>query len=218
MTFVTSWEPFRFSGFGTGEPSVQPPIGYQPFDNVPVGGGICPTGTRCVGPSIDFWGLQLCAGTCAPYTQDLPTQQPQGTCTEQLRAACAAGFSANGEAARALCGSCGFSTTTTPGTGGTQQPQANGSCTVCAPHCQLSNGRKGKLNKSKYYRFGDCRRGTQPGVVAPGTVCTTPRRTNFGNIQAANRAARRLDGAIRHLRKLEKTAARFARPRRRRSS
>ncbi|GAG86123.1 unnamed protein product [marine sediment metagenome] len=52
----------------------------------------------------------------------------------------------------------------------------------------------GKTNKSRYYRFGDCRRGTSPGVVEAGSVCVAPRRMNYANGKALRRAIRRATG------------------------
>ncbi len=85
----------------------------------------------------------------------------------------------------------------------------SGSACACQPRkcpsptsCTKPDGRTGKTNKSRYYRFGDCRRGTGPGVVEPNTVCVTSRRTDFGNMRAAKRAASRLNGAARHMHKI----------------
>lgn len=85
------------------------------------------------------------------------------------------------------------------------QGTGNGACS-CTPRkcpskttCELPNGRSGKTNRSRYYRFGDCRRGTGPGVVEANTVCVASRRTNFGNVGAGKKAARRLNGMVRVL-------------------
>lgn len=191
-------------GYPSVQPIFQPPTGYQPWENVPVGGGICPVGTRCVGPSAEFLGLSFCLGTCSPY--DVSTGPVGGgECSEAMRAVCATGVS--DPASIAICQRCGFTvgsafdpttTTPTPYTPTT----TNGKCGCASSSCELPNKRRGRLNKTRYYRFGDCRRGTRPGVVEAGTVCTTPRKTNFGNDKAAMRAASRLEGAARHYKKM----------------
>jgi hypothetical protein len=46
---------------------LQPPTGID-IPGTPLGGGVCPSGTRCIGPSFQGpFGLTLCLGTCSPY-------------------------------------------------------------------------------------------------------------------------------------------------------
>lgn len=176
----------------------QPPIGPT-IPGTPIGAGVCPPGTRCVGPSVTGpWGVGFCLGTCSPYDssplpQPLPQPDPStpiapptpysptsgpgtGVCDLPTRAFC-----------EATCG-------TNQGVGG----NGGGGCGCgkrkCSQRCQLPNGRCGKTNKTRYYRFGDCRRGTTAGVVEPGTVCVAPRRMNYANGKALNRAIRRAAG------------------------
>lgn len=184
------------------QPAFQPPTGYQPFQDLPAGVGVCPPGTRCIGPSAQGpFGLKLCLGTCSPYGQDQPTDLPDSTCSEALRLACRIPVLARSPEYSALCGACNFTTDSlvdpTPTTTRPPTPQGNGNgCQVCAPSCQLPNGRKGRLNKTGYY--------TQAGYVAPGTKCVKPRTMNVANPAAAKRAIRRLTG---HHRQLERTEA-----------
>lgn len=166
----------------------QPPTGYQPIPGVPAGVGVCPAGTRCIGPSVDTAIGSLCLGTCAEIT--IPQPQPgtpiaptdpfppgpgNGVCDLPTRAFCEATCGTN-QGVAGNGGGCGCQRKT------------------CSQRCQLPNGRCGKTNKTRYYRFGDCRRGTSPGVVEPGTVCVAPRRMNYANGKALNRAIRRAAG------------------------
>jgi len=49
------------------------------------------------------------------------------------------------------------------------------------------------------------------------TCCVKNRRTNFGNMRASTRAVRRVNGTIRHLRKLEKAMSSIKGPTKRRA-
>ena len=178
-----------------------PPIGPS-IPGTPLGGGICPPGTRCIGPSASGpFGVSLCLGTCAPY--DAPNGGdgpfPDWSCPDGLV------FGRDPITGKFSCIDPESGIGPPIDNGGTPQPQGPGPSCGCgngSASCCLPSGRKGKLNKSRYYRFGDCRRGTSAGVVNPGTTCVTPRRTNYGNDKAAMRAARRLNGAARHYKKM----------------
>ena len=64
-------------------------------------------------------------------------------------------------------------------------------------------------NRGRYYVFGDCRTGSDAGVVEAGSRLVRNRRINPANAQAARRAARRLNSAIGLLRSIERTTARI---------
>lgn len=67
-----------FPGGTTSYPGFEPPIGAT-IPGTPFGGGVCPPGTRCVGPSINVGGgLQVCLGTCSPYAVPPTPQEPTG--------------------------------------------------------------------------------------------------------------------------------------------
>ncbi len=165
---------------------------------LPEGGSICPAGTRCRGVTLELEGIGgVCLGSCEPFGNGRPTQPPIPS-----PSACPAGtFPVQDGFGGITCVADPLAPTPTP-----RQPPQNGGCpATCAPSCVLPNGRKGKTNKGRYYRFGDCRTGTTAGVVEPGTVCVARRSTNYGNMKAAARAARRIDGALRHMDRLHQT-------------
>jgi len=194
-----------------------PPIG--PLVNFP-----CPPGTRCVGITLPGG---VCIGPCVPITGPTDPFQPppplpppnghQAHCTERLAEICRTSPSM-GPHTLGDCNQCNFEVAV-------QLPQPNGptSCPTNGPSangcgCCTPLGKKGSLNKSRYYQFGDCRTGTRPGVVDKGTKCVAKRRTNFGNGKAARRAVSRLQGSVRLLRDIEhltKGIGRRARARRR---
>lgn len=164
-----------------------------------IAGGPCPAGTACSGPVI----LGQCLGGCKPFG---PQQFPGGKPALPGETMCPAGFKL------------------APGPGGVLQcveeqagmvtvPQANGKCPTTA--CALPDGSRGRLNKSSYH----LKNGT---FVPAGSRCVSSRRTDFGNIKAAARASRRIDGSLRHLEKLRGTVERALgsskRPARRRST
>jgi len=195
-TYPPTGDPFGGGGGGGGGFDIPGTGGY---------GKVCPPGYACSGPSLSSPLGSLCLGSC--YQDDGGGGgggQPPGTMP-----LCPAGqhpeYSGIAGAGYVCVPDVLPFDPDTGGGGGDQIPSfppQGGGCTCNGSSCQLPNGRKGRLNKSRYYRFGDCRRGTQPGVVNPGTVCTTPRRTNYGNDKAAMRAARRLNGAARHYHKM----------------
>lgn len=85
-----------------------------------------------------------------------------------------------------------------------------------AAYCALSTGGgKFKLapspcrgyhwNASRYYVHGDCRTGSQAGVIERGSKLVRNRRINPANAQAARRAVRRLNGTYSLLRSIEKS-------------
>lgn len=206
MAPVGRGDPFGPSPIGP--PPFQPPVGPT-LPGTPIGAGVCPPGTRCVGPSMNVGGLTVCLGTCAEMSPGIPQPDPStpivpptpglppgpgtGVCDLPTRAFC-----------EATCG-------TNQGGGGAAG--GNGcSCQKPCSSCCLPNGRRGKLNKSRYYRFGDCRRGTGPGVVEPGTVCIAPRRMNPMNHRAAMRAVRRVTAATNTHKKLMKALKAAAGP------
>lgn len=59
-------------------------------------------------------------------------------------------------------------------------------------------------NRGRYYVFGDCRTGSYAGTVEPGERLVRNRRINPANAKAAYRAARRLNGTVTLLRKIER--------------
>lgn len=180
-------------------PVFQPPIGPSIG---PVGAGVCPPGTRCVGPSADFGGISVCLGTCSPYAGPGPNQPIDRGDLDP----CPDGLELRDVGGTLVCvDPLVGPTPSTPTTPTQFGCGCNGGCPKACTTCQLPNGRTGRTNTSRYYRFGDCRRGTSAGIVEPNTVCVKPRRTNFGNIKAANRAASRIKGALRHMHKLEDT-------------
>lgn len=183
---------------------INPPVGYQPDPRIPVGAGICPPGTRCIGLNVDTPLGQACLGTCSPYTP--PTQQPPAfdppTPSPDIPPSEPTGPSGVCDLpTRVYCQSaCGF---TNGGNGGGCGCQKPGSCT-------LPNGRTGKTNKTRYYRFGDCRRGTSPGVVEPNTVCVKPRRMNPGNVKALRKAISRASAFDRLVKRNRKALRKLA--------
>lgn len=198
----------RFGGLG---PGLQPVGGIQiptpgtPRSILEPGGGIgipgtggagqvCPPGTACRGASAKLpFGLgEICLGSCSPIPGDPGTIFPPGTGS--------GGGIVAGDVLPAAGGQCDLPTRAycqaQCGTDGAQ-------CRTMGA-CQLPSGRGGNLNKSRYYQFGDCRRGTSPGVVLPGTKCVKRRRINPANAKASARAARRVTAAIKHQDRLVK--------------
>lgn len=183
-----------------------PDIPGIPEPLIPTIGGsdCCGAGQACSGLCVDTILGSMCAGKCNPIAETPQTQCPPGTHLE--RTPYGTNCVADGES---------FGPTI-PGIPGT--PQGNGCQCGSTTSCTLPNGRKGRTNKSKYYRFGDCRRGTSAGVVPAGSVCVTPRRTNYGNDKAAMRAARRLNGAARHYHKIIDAVDNISKAKRRKPS
>jgi len=168
-----------------------------------------------------------------------PPDQPFGPeiCTPGLRSACAGAVNPGGQFTQ-VCNGCQFQIGvelplgggnggTGGGFGGFPQNGANGAGCACGARtspsaacaCCLPGGGQGKTNKSRYYRFGDLRRGTTAGVVQKGTVCVPKRKTNFGNAKAARTAVSRLKGArtlLHDINQLTKTINKGGRRRRRR--
>ena len=188
-----------FDPFGPGMPPViqiwdptsqpaDPGVGI-PVPGLGGYGNICPPGTACSGPSIDLpGGISGCLGQCRPIVDQPPGQPldpgvgggPGGTlppnlCDSPTRAYC-----------QSVCGT---------GVG----PQGNGGSCECGTH-----GRGYRKNKTRYYRFGDCRKGTSPGVVEKNSVCVKTRRMNPANAKASSRAARRVTMALKHQDRLVK--------------
>ncbi len=171
---------------------------------IPIGANICRPDQRCIGLSGSAGGVGFCLGTCVaagpnqppipqpdpstPIVPPSPTQPTTpGVCDLPTRLFCE--------------GTCGTKT----GNGG------NGKCCSSnASCCTLPNGRPGKTNKTRYYRFGDCRRGTSAGVVEPGTVCVKPRRKNYGNIKALRGAINRATGFDRIVKRNRKALRKLA--------
>jgi len=60
-------------------------------------------------------------------------------------------------------------------------------------------------NTGRYYVFGDCRTGSQPGPVEAATRLVRNRRLNPANAQAARRAVRRLGATYSLLRSVERS-------------
>ncbi len=217
---------------GPGGP-LQPPGGpFPPIGGI-VGGGACPPGTRCVGLSTDVFGQTICLGTCAVGGGTDPFGPPGGGGTDFCGPRLAQTCLENDRLSSRIvgqCNDCSFQIGPFAGGGGgggggfpLQGGNGNG-CGCKTPTgrvgqqcpCCLPTGGIGRKNKSRYYQFGDCRRGTSPRVVEAGSKCVSARRMDFGNIKAAARAGRRVTGSIRHLKRLEKAIRKAAGPARRR--
>ncbi len=210
--------------------------------DLPIGGGagqVCPPGTSCNGPSIQGpFGFALCLGQCSAFGEggfdpgggggggggDPLGAHPH--CTSRLADICR---TSRNLAPHTLgdCNGCNFEIApqfNLPSGGGGGGNGRNGSGCACGARtspskacaCCLPDGGTGKLNKSRYYQFGDCRRGTSAGVVEKGTKCVSKRHINFGNGRASRRAITRLNGAVRQLRDIERLAKGIGRARRRR--
>jgi len=158
----------------------QPPIGYQPHPDIPIGAGICPTGTKCTGVTVQTPIGAACLGTCTeiqtptlpmpdpstPYVPpvDTPVGPSPGVCDLPTREFCKA--------------TCGFKN----GGNGSSSCGCNG-----GGSCTLPNGRRGRTNKTGYFlKSGQ--------YVAPGSKCVKPRRMNYANGSALKRSTRRLKG------------------------
>jgi len=203
-------DPFGPTGYPGGGGGFVPPRwpgGIDPSNPgnlpIPIGAHICGPGQRCIGLSVNTPIGSACLGTCVdsaplpqpdprtpdgfvPPTDPAPTGPTPGVCDIPTRAFC-----------QATCG--------TNGNGG-----GGSGCCKKSEACQLPNGRMGKTNKTRYYRFGDCRRGTSAGVVEPNTVCVTPRRKNYGNIKALRSAISRANGFDRIVKRNRKALRKLA--------
>lgn len=172
-----------------------------------IGGKCCGAGAYCQGACVDTIFGSACLGACKASNGG-----NAGGGRGDLGMWCPPPYVYSAEVGR-----CVDPNSFVGGGGTTPPPPQGGNGCACASttSCELPNGRKGKTNKTRYYRFGDCRRGPKAGVVEPNTVCVTPRRKNYGNPKAALAAARRLNGAARHYHKIIDAVDEIAKAKRR---
>lgn len=203
-------------GLGGGSLPFQPPQGIS-FG--PVGGGVCPPGTRCVGPSFETALGSVCLGTCSPYGGtpggDQPPSAgcPQGTIPEiqpdgSIRCV---------ESGLPEIGQGILEPPVMPDT--PYAPPQNGGACGCTGRSSrvitpaVVDGQKCcpsgyKLNKTTYYLCdGTC--------VPARTRCVKVRKTNPANPTAGRAAARRLHRFHNTLKDVE-SAIRKVNPTRRR--
>lgn len=138
----------------------------------------CPPGTACSGPSA----LGVCLGACRPIGGRGGGILPGET-------QCPAGFVLGDPLGTGRLQCVEQQAFGPPLPGGNGRVAAAGAC-VDSSICATPGGQKGRMKcvVEKGVRFNKC-------------VAT--RRTNFGNVRAARKAATRLKGAIRTLRNIE---------------